>query len=147
MPGRVQAAGPRFRHSVQRARLENKTAEIAIARAFARGIRSAVVRPRLSRACTFPGRYAGSGSQLVSRLARCGVHRSQGAGEGRWQWETRTIGWSSRCRAQARPPDARQASHRPDGGVTSVAFSPDGHTLATGSEDGAARLWDLPNRR
>ena len=27
--------------------------------------------------------------------------------------------------------------------VTSVAFSPDGNTLATGSWDNAARLWDV----
>jgi WD40 repeat protein len=31
-------------------------------------------------------------------------------------------------------------------GVYSVAFSPDGHTLATGSADHTVRLWDLTDR-
>ena len=31
--------------------------------------------------------------------------------------------------------------------VESVAFSPDGKTLATGSDDGSVRLWDVASRR
>jgi WD40 repeat protein len=33
------------------------------------------------------------------------------------------------------------------GPVWSVAFSPDGKTLASGSQDGAIKLWDVPGAR
>ena len=41
----------------------------------------------------------------------------------------------------AKPELVLQDSHM--GTVSSVAFSPDGHTLASGSADGAVRLWDV----
>lgn len=31
--------------------------------------------------------------------------------------------------------------------VTALAFSPDGHTLASGSEDGSLMVWDLKDAR
>ena len=33
------------------------------------------------------------------------------------------------------------------GAVWSAAFSPDGKTLATGSDDGAVILWDIASRK
>ena len=44
----------------------------------------------------------------------------------------------------ATPP--RPTPHRPHGVVRSVAFAPDGHTLASGSYDQSVVLWDLSDR-
>jgi WD40 repeat protein len=41
---------------------------------------------------------------------------------------------------ESKPRTGRQASH--SGVVTSVAFSPDGSILATGSHDQTIKLWD-----
>ena len=49
------------------------------------------------------------------------------------------------CRRSRIPQPARPAPDRAaTGAVESVAFSPDGHTLASGSLDGIIRLWSLP---
>ena len=43
----------------------------------------------------------------------------------------------------AHPRPLGQPLTRHTGAVYSVAFSPDGHTLATGSDDGTVRLWNV----
>jgi len=55
--------------------------------------------------------------------------------------ETRAEARGSLLSIAATPYATRLTAHTNT--VRSVAFSPDGHTLATGSDDGTARLWDV----
>ena len=42
-------------------------------------------------------------------------------------------------------PDRRMQEQGQSEGLTSVAFSPDGKTLASGGQDSAIILWDVPS--
>ena len=56
--------------------------------------------------------------------------------------------WHPPARKPALPADSLvEPLTGPTSPVNSVAFSPDGKTLTTGSHDGTVRLWDVATRR
>jgi WD40 repeat protein len=48
-------------------------------------------------------------------------------------------------RASAQQPKPRAVLDAHRGSVSSLAYSPDGKTLATGGDVGGIKLWDVPN--
>ena len=66
------------------------------------------------------------------------------------QWQCRwhpVVGPGQPVRLPLSFPGGSPVLIRPTGTVTSVAFSPDGTTLAAGSTDGTVRLWDMATHR